>query len=186
MSGMRADRPGYLELLEFIRTGQVGALFISDVSRAGREERAWFDLLALLIEHDVLLIKNGVVTDPQDEAQAFVTKIEAVIVARENQLRLANVHRGRLAKARMGQAVSGPPTGFVSVYETRDGKPVKSGAWVQDPDLQVREAIKAVFDAFGEGRSLRKAVDLLNERGVKVPARRGRPSRRKRDAGRER
>src|SRR5688572_23283860 len=97
MSGLRSDRPGYQELLELIRAGKVGALFISDVSRAGREERAWFDLLDLLIEHDVLLVKNGVITDPRDESQAFVTKLEALIVARENQMRLANMHRGRLA-----------------------------------------------------------------------------------------
>ena len=124
LSGMRADRPGYVELLELIRTGQVGALFISDVSRAGREERTWFDLLELLIEHDVLLVKNGVITDPQDESQAFVTKIEAVIVRRENQMRLANMHRGRLAKARKGKAVSAPPIGYRPVSETQDGMPV--------------------------------------------------------------
>lgn len=182
MSGMRDDRPGYLELKELIRTGQVGALFISDVSRAGREERAWFDLLDLLIEHDVLLFKNGVMTDPQDESQAFVTKIEAVIVRRENQMRLANMHRGRLAKARMGKAVSAPSIGFVPVYETQDGEPRKTGAWDMDPNLEVREAIHAVFAAFREGRSLRKAVDLLNARGVKIPARRGRPSKRRKGA----
>src|SRR5262245_17832340 len=87
LSGMRADRPGYLEMLALIRGGQVGAIFISDTSRAGREERAWFDLLELLVEHDVLLFKNGVLTDPHDESQAFVTKIEAVIARRENQIR---------------------------------------------------------------------------------------------------
>jgi DNA invertase Pin-like site-specific DNA recombinase len=177
LSGMRADRPGYLEMLALIRAGLVGAIFISDTSRAGREERAWFDLLDLLIEHDVLLFKNGVPTDPHDESQAFVTKIEAVIVRRENQMRLANLHRGRLAKARMGKAVSAPPVGYLPVYETRDGQPVKTGAWRKDDDLEVREAIHAVFAAFREGRSLRRAVDLLNERGVKMPARRGRPRR---------
>lgn len=184
LSGMRADRPGYVELLELVRTGQVGALFISDVSRAGREERTWFDLLELLIEHDVLLVKNGVITDPQDESQAFVTKIEAVIVRRENQMRLANMHRGRLAKARKGKAVSAPPIGYRPVSETQDGMPVKTGKWERDPDLQVREAIRAVFEAFREGRSLRKAVDILNKHGVKVPARRGRPAWRRREQGR--
>ena len=155
------------------------------MSRAGREEVAWFELLALLVKHDVLLVKNGVVTDPQDESQAFVTKIEAVIVARENQMRLANMHRGRLATARMGKAVSAPPVGYVPVYETRDGVPVKTGAWMKDPDPEVQAAIQAVFTAFREGRSLRKAVDLLNQRGVKVPSRRGRPLRRKPDSGRK-
>ena len=48
----------------------------------------------------------------------------------------------------------------------------------------MREAIRAVFEAFREGRSLRKAVDILNKHGVKVPARRGRPAWRRREQGR--
>ena len=184
LSGMRSDRPGFLEARELIQAGQAGGLFVADLSRAGREERELFDLLDLMIEHDTLLFKNGILTDPQDESQVFVTKIEAVIVRRENQMRLANMHRGRLAKARMGKAVSAPPVGYLPVYETQDGKPAKTGAWLQDPDLTLCEAIQAVFRAFREGRSLRKAVDLLNQRGVTVPARRGRPPRDKSDLGR--
>lgn len=174
MSGMRSDRPGYQELLKLIREGRVGALFISDVSRAGREERTWFDLLSLLIEYDVLLFKGGMLTDPQDESQAFVTKLEAIVVHRENQMRLANMHRGRLATARKGKAVSAPPVGYVPVYETRDGVPVKTGAWRLDDDLAVREAITAVLTAFREGGSLSKAVKLLKARGQRIPSRRGR------------
>jgi len=177
LSGMTDDRPGYRELLQLIESGEVGALFISDVSRAGREERAWFDLLDLLIKHDVLLFKGGLCTDPHDDSQAFTTKLEALIVRRENQLRVANMHRGRLAKARLGKAVSPPPIGYLPVYETRDGVPAQTGEWVQDPDPEVRDAILAVFAAFREGRSFRRAVDLLNAQGLRVPARRGRPGR---------
>jgi DNA invertase Pin-like site-specific DNA recombinase len=186
LSGMRSDRPGYLETLELIRAGEVGGLFISDASRAGREERAWFDLLDLLIKHDVLLFKGGVLTDPQDESQAFVTKLEALIVRRENQMRVANMHRGRIAKAKMNKAVSAPPVGYLPVYETHDGKPGKTGAWMKDPEPKVGEAIEAVFRAFREGRSLRRAVDLLNQRGVTVPGRRGRRPRDERGPGKPR
>lgn len=172
-SGMRADRPGYQELLKLIREGRVGALFVSDVSCGGRHDRVWFDLLALLGEMDVLLWKGAGLTDPGDRNQVFVTKIEAVVAHRENEIRFANLHKGRLSKAKHGKAVSAPPVGFVPVFETRDGIPTKTGAWHFDDDLAVREAIDGIFAAFREGRSLRKAVTLLNERGIKIPARRG-------------
>ena len=185
LSGMSRDRPDYKRLLGLIEACEVGGLFIADVSRAGREERAWFDLLDLLIIYDVLLIKGGVLTDPNDESAAFTTKLEALIVRRENQLRLANLHRGRLAKARMGKAVSAPPVGYVASIEKRDGVDVNSGFWDKDPDLAVREATEAVFTAFRETRSLRKAVDWLNARGLKLPARRGVPSGRARGVPRQ-
>jgi hypothetical protein len=60
---------------------------------------------------------------------------------------------------------------------------VKTGAWRKDEDPQVCEAIEAVLTAFREGRTLRKAVDLLNARKIKIPARRGRPRKRARSAG---
>jgi len=66
----------------------------------------------LILKNRFLLLEPGdkpriVIGCPKCEGELeLVTKIEAVIVARENQMRLANMHRGRLATARMGKAVS--------------------------------------------------------------------------------
>ncbi len=170
-SGTNTDRPGYQELLRLMRKEEVGALFISDVSRAGRREQAWFDLLELLEQEDVLLFVDGRLTDPHDSGQVFVKKIEAVTMARDNRLRTETVHRGRLAKARGGRAVSAPPVGYLPDYETREGVPVKTGKWRKDPD-KVKQ-IDAVFAAFREHRSLPRTVRALLARQVMVPSWRG-------------
>lgn len=159
-------------MVEMIESDVVGAVFVSDVSRAGRDAQAWFTFLALLAVHDVLLFENGVPTDPNDDDQVFVKQIQALTVGRENKMRTTNLHRGRLAKARSGKAVSAPPAGYVPVLETRDGIPVKTGAWIKDPDPAVREAVEAVFRAFRQTRSLSKATKLLIAWGVDIPARR--------------
>src|SRR5439155_12630416 len=55
VSGASAGRAGYQRLLRLIREGQVGAVFISDVTRGGRDPVAWFQLLELMAQKDVLL-----------------------------------------------------------------------------------------------------------------------------------
>ncbi len=171
-SGLDTKRSGYRQMMEMIEGDTVGAVFVSDVSRAGRDAQAWFTFLALLAVHDVLLFENGVPTDPNDDDQVFVKQIQALTVGRENKMRTTNLHLGRLAKARSGKAVSAPPAGYVPVLETRDGIPVKTGAWIKDPDPAVREAVEAVFRAFRQTRSLSKATKLLIALGVEIPARR--------------
>lgn len=168
-SGLTTDkRPGYLELQRLLREDKVGGIFVSEMSRGGRKEQPWFDLLDLLEEHDALLLVDGRVTNPHDSAQIFVRKIEAVTIARENRVRAETVHRGRLAKARGGAAVSAPPVGYLPDYETREGVPVKSGRWTKDPSH--RDRIDAIFAAFREARSLPKAVRALRQQGIQVPS----------------
>lgn len=164
---------GYSQMLEMIKGGSIGAVFISEVSRGGRNDQAWLAFLELLATHDVLLFENGVATDPNDDDQVFVKKIQALTVFRENKMRTVNLHRGRLAKARARMAVTAPPAGYVPQMETRDGIPVKTGAWIKDPDPAVRGAVDAIFRAFRQARSLSRAVKLLNAWEVRVPARRG-------------
>jgi DNA invertase Pin-like site-specific DNA recombinase len=172
-SGLDLKRRGYRQMVDMIESDAVGAVFISEVSRAGRNDQAWLHFLALLGTHDVLLFEDGVPTDPNDDDQVFVKKIQALTVFRENKMRTVNLHRGRLAKARSGKAVSAPPAGYVPLVETRDGLPVKTGKWAKDPDPAVREAVDAVFRAFREARSLPKATKLLIKWKVLLPVRRG-------------
>jgi hypothetical protein len=155
-----------------VKSGTVGGIFISEMSRGGRDDIAWLLFLKLLALQDVLLFENGAPTDPNDDDQVFVKKIQAITVQRENQMRMVNLHRGRLAKATSGKAVSVPPVGYVAEYETRDGRPVRTGAWSKDPDARIRKSIEAVFRAFRQARSLPRTVRLLNAWGVEIPSRR--------------
>jgi hypothetical protein len=75
---------------------------------------------------------------------------------------MGHVLQGRDAKAKRGMPVAAPPAGYVRNAE---------GKWVKDPEAAVRSAIEAVFRAFRQGGSLRKAVDLLFAWGVQLPRR---------------
>ncbi len=172
-SGLDLKRRGYRQMVDLIETELAGGILVSEVSRAGRDDQAWLRFLALLGLHDVLFIEDGIVSDPNDDDQVFVKKIQALTVFRENKMRTVNLHRGRLAKARSGKAVSAPPAGYVPLFGTRDGIPAKTGEWTKDPDPAVRAAVEAAFRAFRQTRSLSKAVKLLIAWGVRLPARYG-------------
>src|SRR5207247_8342754 len=85
-SGLDVGRRGYRQMLEMIESDSVGGVFISEVSRAGRDDQAWLAFLQLLALHDVLLFENGIPTDPNDDDQVYVKKIQGLTVSRENKM----------------------------------------------------------------------------------------------------
>ena len=174
VSGASAGRAGYQRLLRLIREGQVGAVFISDVTRGGRDPVAWVQLLELMAQKDVLLFVDGRLTDTHDSAQVFVKQIEAVVAGRDNTTRMETMHRARLAKVRHGGAVTYPPVGYEAVYEHLADKLIKTGRWIKDRDPAVQRAIVAVFSTFQQERSLPRTCRALNQEGILIPGRHGR------------
>jgi len=174
ITGRTIDRPEYQALLRAIRAGEIGAVFMFEVSRGGRGEIAWFEFLELLARYDVLLVINGQVVDPRDEAAVMAQKFQGIFAARESRLLLQRMHGGRLAVARHGRAVSYPPAGYEPVRELHDGELRRTGEWQKVQDPAARAAIEAVFCTFRRERSLAKSVRALRREGVSLPMRAGR------------
>ena len=86
-----------------------------------------------------------------------------VIAEHDNTVRREHMERGRMAKIRAGKAVTHPPVGYVRL---------PNGTWDRDADPAVQQGVAAVFRAFLWGRSLRAAVRILTEEGLRVPRRR--------------
>ena len=170
-SGRTTKRRGYQGLLSLIQSESVGALFISELGRAGRNEIGWFELLELLAAKDILLFIDGRVTDPHDPNAVFAKKIEALTIARENSIRTETVHRGRLGNARAGLAVSAPPLGYVQEYGSRDATIVKTGKWLKD--VHTQDSIDTVFRVFREQRTLPRTVRKLLRLKAQVPSSHG-------------
>jgi DNA invertase Pin-like site-specific DNA recombinase len=163
LSGAAAHhRPGYQRLVAEIERDDVGAIFLADLSRGGRDAAEWFRLLGLCQTHDVLIVLDGHVHDPNNSGELLMTRLLATMAEHENRTRRETMHRGRLTKAAKGQAVSHPPSGYV-----RD----PDGSWKQDPDPNVRAAITAVFRTFLTKRTCRRTLDALKLLGVKLPRR---------------
>ncbi len=156
-------RSGYQEMVEDVRADRVGAILVSDVSRAGREAIEWFIFLELCRVHNVRLIVNGAVYNLNESGPLFQTRLQGLCAELDNQTRRDMLVRGRIAKAKAGKAVSSPPTGYV-----RDNE----GDWQLDPDPTVRAAIDAIIRIFLKERTLVRTVRALNRLGIKLPRRR--------------
>jgi DNA invertase Pin-like site-specific DNA recombinase len=74
----------------------------------------------------------------------------------------ARMHQGRVAKAKRGELVIGLPRGFV-----RNA----AGAVILDPDEQVQDAIRLVFDLFERRRSVMGVLRWLAAHDVRLPDR---------------
>ena len=156
-------RPGYQRLVAQIERDEVGAIFLADLSRLGRNAEEWFRLLTLCQRHDVLIVLDGNVYDPNNSSELLMTRLLAMLAEHDNLMRRETMQRGRIAKAGKGQAVSSPPVGYVRASD---------GSWDQDPDPNVRAAIGAVFRTFLAERSCRRTLDALQRLGVQLPRRR--------------
>jgi len=67
--GASAGRTGNQRLLRLVREGQIDAVLIADVTHGRRDPVAWFQLLELIAQKDVLLFVDGRLTDAHDSAQ---------------------------------------------------------------------------------------------------------------------
>lgn len=159
-------RYGYLELVEEIVRGVIGAVFVWDLSRLGRDAKELMDVLEKCRRHDVLIVVDGRPHDLSDESMLFSQKVNGLVVEFENRRRCKLMQDGRMAKAKLGLKVTAPPTGYIKV---------KKNVWGMDPNPAVHEPMHAVFRAYLKRRSLKGTVDELNDLGVKIP-RRCRPS----------
>lgn len=156
-------RPAYNNLVSEIAADLIGALFLADLTRGGRDAEEWYRLLRLCQTHDTLIVVSGQVYDANNSADLLMTRLLATLAEHDNLTRRETMQRGRLTKASQGQPVSPPPAGFERHADKR---------WHKDHDPNVRAAITAVVRAILAERSCKKAVVALKRAGVKLPRRR--------------
>jgi DNA invertase Pin-like site-specific DNA recombinase len=158
-----SHRPGYQRLRSAIDRGDVGAIFLADMTRGGRDAAEWLLLLERCRAHQVLIVVDGKVYDVNDNAERLLAQLQATLAEYDNVTRRDTMMRGRLTKAANGRAVSAPPAGYVRQPD---------GSWQKDPDPTVQAAIAAVFRTFREQRSCQRTVRTLKAHGVRLPRRR--------------
>jgi len=163
LSGSAAEhRPGYQRLLRGIEEGEIELVIAADASRLSRDAAEWLRFLCLCATYNVELILDGKRIDPRQGDQRFVAGIIAMTAEYDNWRRQETMERGRQGKLAVGKAVSAPPVGYVRGPD---------GTWSKDDRPEVQESIVAHFRAIRQARSLKKAVALLRERGVRSPRR---------------
>ncbi len=154
-------RFGYARVLERIKANLIGAVFVAEYSRLGRNLREAITFVDECRMHDVLIVVNGRVHDLRDSRERFMATLFLNFAELENDGLRERLNNGKLAKAMMGIAVSPPPAGYVS----------HKGKWFFDPDERVRLAVSTVFRIFLAERTLVRTVARLARLGVYLPRR---------------
>lgn len=156
-------RTGIQRILAAIEAREVGAIFVSDFSRLGRNNAESAYLVDRCKVFDVLIVVDGRVHNPRDRSDRFLASLLSSVAELENDTRREALYNGRLAKAKRGIAVSPPPVGYVS----------QRGEWLKDPDPAVRDAVVRIFGLFLDLRTLQKTVAVMRRRGIDLPRRDG-------------
>jgi DNA invertase Pin-like site-specific DNA recombinase len=164
VSGTTANRTGYQEIVRLIREDKVGAFFIADFTRGGRDAKEWLALVEECRDHNVLVVIDGRCHDMRVSAHVVYAKLMAVVADIENSMRCETMRRARRTRAASGKAVSKIPTGYV--------KGPEKGSWILDPDVSVQAAIRAVFTEYPKAGSLRRTIITLKQKGIRLLLRR--------------
>jgi DNA invertase Pin-like site-specific DNA recombinase len=142
LSGRSADgRGGFQRLLAEVTMEHVGLILGIEMSRIARNNRDWHNLLEMCAVFGTVLADEDGVYDPQDSNDRLLLGLKGTISEFELVTMRNRLERGRLHKARRGELFHHVPLGYVKLFPDRVD---------MDPDEQVRDVIRLVFDKYDE------------------------------------
>jgi DNA invertase Pin-like site-specific DNA recombinase/DNA-binding transcriptional MerR regulator len=156
-----AQRKGFQRLTAEVSLGKVGAVLSLEVSRLARSSADWHRLLDLCALSDTLIIDDDGVYDANDFNDRLVLGMKGTMSDAERHAMRLRLQGGILHKAKKGQLVFPPPTGYV----------FDNGALALDPDEQVQKALRLLFERFRLEGSVTGAVRYFHRNGLLFPSR---------------
>lgn len=153
-------RSGWHEMMRAIASGDVGAVFATNVSRLARSVGDFEAFRVLCRYHGVVPFLDRRPCDLNSPADTTMTQVMAAFAQHDNSQRAETSRLSRLAKATRGQIVSTLPVGWIKGAD---------GEWQYDPEA--KPVIDRVFVILRQARSLRAAVRALKDEGVMLPIR---------------
>jgi DNA invertase Pin-like site-specific DNA recombinase len=141
-SGRTADqRGGFQRLLAEVTMEHVGLVLGIEMSRIARNNRDWHNLLEMCAIFGTILADEDGVYDPNDPNDRLLLGLSGIMSEYELITMRNRLERGRLHKAQRGELFHHVPWGYVKLSPERVE---------MDPDEQVREVIRLIFDKFDE------------------------------------
>ena len=142
LSGRTADqRSGFQRILAEVTMEHVGVVLGIEMSRIARNNKDWHNLLEMCAIFGTLLADEDGVYDPQDTNDRLLLGLKGTISEFELVTMRNRLERGRLHKAQRGELFHRVPTGYIKLSSDRVE---------MDPDEQVREVIRLIFDKYDE------------------------------------
>lgn len=163
-SGVTAvGRTDFNRLITAVSLNQVGAIFISELSRLGRSQADLHILLNLCALTETLVIDYDGTYNLNDPNDILLLSLKGILSHTELHTIRARMYEAKLQKARSGQLQFPLPTGYIHDVD---------GKIVLDPDESVVESIRLVFRLYRDLKSAGRVVDYFADNNLLIPKRR--------------
>lgn len=155
-----ADREGFQRLVTEVSLARAGIVLGLEVSRLARNSMDWHRLLEICALTDTLILDEDGVYDPAHFNDRLLLGLKGTMSEAELHVLRARLQGGIRNKARRGELFIRPAMGFV--YNA-DGK------LVLDPDQQVQQSVRVLFETFRRTGSAMATVKFFAEQGLQFP-----------------
>src|SRR5947209_10435400 len=155
-------RDGFQSLVAEVGLKHCGAVLSLEVSRLARSCSDWYHLLEICALTNTLVIDEEGIYDPGHYNDRLLLGFKGTMSEAELHWLRQRLLGGKLAKAQQGQLRMRLPVGLV--YDP-------TGQVVLDPDDEVREAVRLVFDLFTQHGSALAVVTHFITHRLRFPTR---------------
>lgn len=157
-----ADRAGFQRLVTEVSLGRAGIVLGLEVSRLARNSMDWHRLLEICALSDTLILDEDGVYDPAHFNDRLLLGLKGTMSEAELHVLRARLQGGIRNKARRGELFVRPPMGFVYTAE---------GRLVIDPDQQVQQSVRLLFETFRRTGSAMATVKHFAKQELQFPRR---------------
>jgi DNA invertase Pin-like site-specific DNA recombinase len=157
-----ADREGFQRLVADVSLEKAGIVLGLEVSRLARNSTDWHRLLEICALTDTLILDEDGLYDPRHFNDRLLLGLKGAMSEAELHVIRARLQGGILNKARRGELQCPLPVGLVYNAEGRPSL---------DPDKQVQDRIRFLFDAFRRSGSACAVVNAFRQKRLLFPRR---------------
>jgi DNA invertase Pin-like site-specific DNA recombinase len=157
-----ADREGFQRLVTEVSLGRAGIVLGLEVSRLARNNTDWHRLLEICALTDTLILDEDGIYYPSHFNDRLVLGLKGTMSEAELHVLRARLQGGIHNKARRGELMIKPPIGLLYNSE---------GVLVLDPDKQVQQSLRLLFETFRRTGSATATVKTFRKQGLLFPRR---------------
>ncbi|MCP3998285.1 MAG: recombinase family protein [bacterium] len=157
-----ARREGFKRLVAEVGMGHAGIVLGLEVSRLARNSTDWHRLLEICAVTDTLILDEDGIYDPAHFNDRLLLGLKGTMSEAELHIMRARLRGGLINKARRGELRCILPVGLV--YDTE-------GQVILDPDRQVQDAVRLLFQTFQRTGVARQVVRHFREEKLLFPRR---------------
>jgi DNA invertase Pin-like site-specific DNA recombinase len=155
-----AERGGFQKLMMEVSMARAGIVLGLEVSRLARNSADWHWLLEICAVTDTLILDEDGIYHPAHFNDRLLLGLKGTMSEAELHMIKARLRGGVLNKARRGELATPLPIGFA--YDD-------AGRVIVDPDQQIQQAVRTVFETFRRVGSAFGVVRVFHQQGLRFP-----------------